>query len=130
MLSVPPARKTSPSPRAALAAAYVTTSIPEAQFRCTVTAGTCSGIPTRTPMILETFISLASCPTQPKITSSISEGSTPVLTNTFLDALIPRAAPDSLAKSVPILQKGVRLPSTKYNLEHTAIWIIRDTTKI
>ena len=74
MLSTPPTRKSEPRPAAMRSYAVVIASKPEAQLRCTVTAGTSSGTPARRAITRATFAASGGWQTQPKITSSSCAG--------------------------------------------------------
>ena len=112
MLSTPPTKKSEPRPAAILSYAEVKASNPEAQLRCTVTAGTVSGTPARRAMTRATLAASAGCPTQPKMTSSIKAGSSPVRVSSASTAMRPNSSAAKAARSVPALQNGVRTPST------------------
>jgi hypothetical protein len=55
--------------------AFATDSMPEAQFRCTVTAGTRSGTPARSATTRAEFAASAGMAQWPNTTSSIRSGS-------------------------------------------------------
>ncbi len=78
MLSTPPARITSASPAAIRSAAVAIDWSPEAQKRFTVCPGTRTGSPARMEATRATFIPCSpSGKAQPRMTSSIRDGSTP-----------------------------------------------------
>ena len=108
MLSTPPTRKRSPCPAAMRWWAAVIASIPEAQLRCTVTAGTCCGTPERSAITRAMFAASTGWATQPMMTSESSPGSMPVLVSRAEHASRPRSSAVRRARSVPILQNGVR----------------------
>ena len=65
MDSMPPASTNRASPEPIRWHAFATASMPEAQFRCTVTAGTCSGTPARSATTRAEFAAsagMAQCP--------------------------------------------------------------------
>ena len=85
---------------------------PDAQLRETVMAGTDSGTPARSAMTRATLAASTGLPTQPKTTSSIRAGSSPVRASTAAVAVRPSSAASQPASVVPIRAKGVRTPST------------------
>jgi hypothetical protein len=116
MLSTPPTKNIFlPILVAALPAAYVIASKPDAQFLWTVTAGTEYGTPDLT-LIVRAMLArvVPGWLQQPKIVSSTRAGSTPFLVNRAFAGEIPKCGTGSFERSVPNLQKGVRSPSTMY----------------
>ena len=108
MDSVPPATMRSACPAAIFSCAWAIDSMPEAQFRCTVKAGTRSGIPARSATTRATFVDSEGWATFPMTTSSISLGSTPVRASSSETAMRPSAEACTSASAVPALAKGVR----------------------
>ncbi len=111
MLSTPPAMKSEPRPAARRSCAVVIASKPDAQLRCTVTAGTCCGMPARKAMTRAIFAVSGGWQTQPKITSSSAAGSSPVRVSNASVAMRPSSSAATPASALPALQKGVRIPA-------------------
>ena len=109
--STPPAIITSASPSKILLAALVTDSMPEAQLRCTVKAGTDSGIPAFKAITLAIFAESLRFATLPIITSSIIFGSISVLTRSSFTTFAPRSWAETFFRQPPALPIGVLKPS-------------------
>ena len=114
MFSVPPLKYTLPLPAFILSDTCVIDSNPLAQLRCTVYAGTLLGTPDLSAITLVIFAVSAGWQTHPITLSFIILGSMSIFANSAFVAETPRSAADVFANVVPILQKGVRVPSTRY----------------
>jgi hypothetical protein len=89
MDSMPPASTSFASPEPMRWQAFATASMPEAQLRCTVTAGTRSGTPARRATMRDEFaasLGIAQCP---NTTSSIRAGSSSLRAITSAAAMRP-----------------------------------------
>lgn len=111
MDSTPPARIMLCSPRVIRLAPVVMASIPEAQFRWTVRAEVCLGIPAFRAMTRATFAAWAGWAQFPIITSSMSFGFVAVLARISRTGMAASSSASRDFSVVATLAIGVRIPS-------------------
>src|SRR5882672_2702430 len=90
--------------------------MPEAQFRCTVKAGTERGTPASSAATRAMFADSAGVPQLPSTTSSTRAGSSSVRAMSSRTATRPSSCAGTSASAVPAFAKGVRRPSTMTTL--------------
>src|SRR6058998_2188777 len=115
MFSTPPAMKISPSPALIACAALATAWSPEPHSRFTVWPGTSTGRPARRSAMRATLrLSSPAWFVQPRITSSIVSGSTPVRSTSALIGMAARSSTRTDASEPPCFPTGVLRAAQMY----------------
>ncbi len=108
--SAPPASTSLASPVETRRAAVAIASIPEAQFRFTVRAGTRAGIPALNAITRAMLVASAGLPTFPITTWSITSAPTADRSRHSRATIRPSSCAGSPLSTLPALQNGVRIP--------------------